>query len=531
MSTDFDTLIKRLTKRQQALESERGNFETHWQQVANWILPERDFTVLKEKGSQRRNHVFDSVAAVSNERLAAALMGMLVNPALRWFDIKTFDEKLNESRAEKEWMEKATNAVYGMLGDPRSNFYPSTHETFQDLVGFGTGINSMRATEYGLRMKTAPLGACYIDEDADGFVNSIYWKYDLTGAQIVGRYGKNLDDIVKEKFERSPGKKYEILWAVYPNDKPGSRFKYRSVVIIPRMKIVLSDKGFKTFPFAAPRWSVASGELYGRSPGIKALPEIKMLNKLGKVDMVGSERAVDPPMEIPSQGYLRPPNFRPGGINYRKQGVSNEGGSIRRIDFGPNPNISEAKLEQRRNVIREAYFMDVITLPQINRASAFEMDIRQDDRMQILSPYLIRVANEYLDSVIVYGVQRAIDMKLIEPMPDTLKGVSRRIHYVGPMALAQRSGSVNPVRRLLQDLLPAAQVDPTVWDVLKFAEVASELADKHNVPSKLIRSTDEIEELRAQRQQQQQQLAQVQTMQASASAGKDMASAAKDLRG
>lgn len=532
MSDDqMKSLAMRLCKRQQKLESDRGNFESHWQEVANWILPERDFTVLRERGSRRRNNVFDSTAAVSNERLAAALVGMLVNPALNWFDIKTFDDKINNDREAKKWLSAATKAVYGLLGDPRSNFYPSTHEMLQDLCGFGTGVNSIRKTDYGIRMKTSPLGACYIDENSDGMVDTIFWKFKLTARQVIQRYGSSFDAIAKEKLTKSPSKEHEILWAVYPNDKEGSQFAYRSVVILVKSKQVISDKGFHEFPFAAPRWSVASGELYGRGPGIKVLPEIKMVNKLSKVDLVGSERLVDPPIEVPHQGYLRPPNLRPGGINYTKLSVGREGGGMRAINLGQNPQISEAKIEQKRNLIRESYFMDLLTLPMIDRASATEMGIRQDDRMQMIAPYLARIASEYLDIVITFAVQVAIEKKMIDPMPEILQGKPRNIHYVGPMALAQRSGSVNPVRRLFQDLLPAAQIDPTVWDVVKFAEVAKFLADKHNVPAELVREASEVEELKKQRDQQQQQLAQAQAMQSSAAAGADIAGAINDLRG
>ena len=48
----------------------------------------------------------------------------------------------------------------------------------------------------------------------------------------------------------------------------------------------LSVGGFKEFPFVVPRYLKASNEIYGRSPAMTALPDVKMLNISSRIPLI-----------------------------------------------------------------------------------------------------------------------------------------------------------------------------------------------------------------------------------------------------
>ena len=81
----------------------------------------------------------------------------------------------------------------------------------------------------------------------------------------------------------------------------------------------LSISGFKEFPFVVPRYLKASNEIYGRSPAMTALPDVKMLNEMSKTTIKAAQKQVDPPLLVPDDGFLLPVRTVPGGLNFYRR--------------------------------------------------------------------------------------------------------------------------------------------------------------------------------------------------------------------
>ena len=66
------------------LKSNRENWETHWQEISELVLPRRsDFVGPRAKGDKRGLKAVDSTAIIANELLAAGLHGMLTTGTIR----------------------------------------------------------------------------------------------------------------------------------------------------------------------------------------------------------------------------------------------------------------------------------------------------------------------------------------------------------------------------------------------------------------------------------------------------------------
>ena len=66
-------LSKSLLKRFDRLKAQRQNWESHWQEVADYMMPRKaDVTKTRSKGDKRTELIFDSSPMQSLELLAAS---------------------------------------------------------------------------------------------------------------------------------------------------------------------------------------------------------------------------------------------------------------------------------------------------------------------------------------------------------------------------------------------------------------------------------------------------------------------------
>ena len=74
-------MIAQLDRRYNTLQIQRSNWESHWQQIADYMLPRKaDSTKKREQGDKRTELLFDGTAIHAVELLASSLHGMLTSP-------------------------------------------------------------------------------------------------------------------------------------------------------------------------------------------------------------------------------------------------------------------------------------------------------------------------------------------------------------------------------------------------------------------------------------------------------------------
>ena len=130
-------LSKNLLSRYERLEGQRQNWETHWQEVADYMQPRKaDVTKQRARGDKRMEQVFDSSPIQAVELLAASLHGMLTNPSTPWFTLRFKDVEIDNEDEAKLWLEASTEAMYTAFN--RSNFQQEIFELYHDLITFGT---------------------------------------------------------------------------------------------------------------------------------------------------------------------------------------------------------------------------------------------------------------------------------------------------------------------------------------------------------------------------------------------------------
>ena len=151
-----------LMKRYSTLRTQRSHWETHWQEIADYVVPRKaDITKKRTPGDKRTELIFDGTAIHAAELMAASLHGMLTNASTPWFSLAYREDDFNQDDAAREWLEAATEVMYQHLA--RSNFQEQIHELYSDLVTFGTGVMFIENEgKDGVRFSTRHIAECYV---------------------------------------------------------------------------------------------------------------------------------------------------------------------------------------------------------------------------------------------------------------------------------------------------------------------------------------------------------------------------------
>jgi hypothetical protein len=304
--------------------------------------------------------------------------------------------------------------------------------------------------------------------------------------------------------------------------------KYISYYICLTSRMIMSEGGYNTFPYAVSRYVTAPKEIYGRSPAMTVLPDIKMINEMSKTVIRAAHKIVDPPLLLQEDGVLQAFNTRPGALNYG--GVDDQGRQVvQALQSNARVDIGMDMMEQRRKVINDAF---LITLFQIlvdaPAMTATEAMLRAQEKGALLAPTMGRQQSEMLGPLIERELDILARSGILPPMPEALaeRGGDVEIQYVSPLNRSQRAEEGVAILRTLEAIAPIAQLDPSVMMRFNPDAIVKELAEINGVPAKILRSDEEIAEMRQQQAQQAEAQALLQAAPVAANSAKTLAETA-----
>ena len=522
-----------IKKRCANLESVRATWEDHWQEILDYVMPRKaDVTFVRSKGEKRTEVLYDSTAITANNLLAASLQGTLTSASLPWFHLKLRDTELNQNRDVQLWLEDSAKRMYEIFNE--SNFNTEVHELYLDLVSIGTGAifveeGSKGFDKEGIHFNCLHIAEYFIQENINGKVDTLYRKYKLTARQAIQEFGEeNVGEKILESVKEKPDKEFNFIHAVEPTEdyeravgKSNTKLPVHSCHVCTEDKMVVRTGGYNEFPYLVPRWSKATGEIFGRSPSYNALPDIKTLNKAVEIGLKAWAKAIDPPLLVQDDGVIGRVRMTPAGIT-----VVRHDGAIKPLQIGSNWQITDMKENQLRTSIRQAYYSDQLQLQDGPQMTATEVQVRYELMQRLLGPTLGRFQSEFLNPLIerTFGIMLRAGALL--PEPEVIQGQKIDVEYVGPLARSQRMEESVAIDRLYELAMNVVQVDPSIMDNINHDEAIRLRGDLLGVPKIILRARDEVEELREQRQQaqmaQQQAEQQQQAAQAALTQGQAM---------
>ena len=525
-------LTKDLLKRFGKLVTQRQTWESHWQEVADYMMPRKaDVTKQRSKGDKRSELIFDSSPLHAVELLSASLHGMLTNPSTPWFSLRFKNVDTGDADEANEWLQDTTEKMYDAFN--RSNFQQEIFELYHDLITFGTA--SMFIEEDAddiIRFSTRHIGEIYISENNKGRIDTVFRKFKISARAAILQFGeKNVSNALRGTAMKDPYEEVTILHVVYPREnydpkkKDAKNMPFASCYIELDNKHEISQSGFNEFPYVVPRYLKASFEIYGRSPAMTALPDVKMLNEMSKTTIKAAQKQVDPPLLVPDDGFILPVRTVPGGLNFYRAGTRDR---IEPLNIGANNPLGLNMEEQRRNAIRDTFYVNQLMMQNGPQMTATEVVQRNEEKMRLLGPVLGRLQSELLRPLIDRTFAILLRKKIFRQAPQFLAGQDIQIEYVSPLAKAQRSSELQSVMRAIEIFGSLSKISP-VFDHIDIDALVTYLADIVGVPAKVLNSQAQVNAIRQKKQQEMMQQQQMQQMQQIAQAGGAVAPLVKAL--
>ena len=522
-------------KRLSALKTERGSWDSHAKELAQNLMPRssRFFAQDRNRGGNRHNAIYDNTGLRGVRVLSAGLMSGMTSPARPWFRMEPANEQMKASQPVKEWCALVTRMILDVFD--ASNTYNSLHAIYEELGVFGTAASIVMPDFNDMvRHTTQTFGEYWLATNQRREVDTIYREFDMSVGSLVRQFGwDNVSLSAKNAFNNRQFDQWvTVIHGIEPNmdAQPGKidnlNMPFRSLYFEldgPKTSF-LRQSGFKKFPALAPRWKAVGGDVYGESPGMEVLGDVKQLQHEQLRKAQGIDYQTKPNMTAPTHAKGQEIDMLPGGISFTD---STGPGTGLRQSFEVNLNLEHllADIQDVRDRIRSGFYVDMFMMlsQDDGRMTATEVAERHEEKLLMLGPVLERLHNELLAPLIDMTFEHIVASGALPQPPPEMHGQPLNVKFVSILAQAQRAVATNSVDKFVAGMGTVAALGKTdVLDKFNSDEWADWYADSLGVDPSLIVADDKIAIIRQQRAAAEQQAAQQQQGEAIAKGAKDL---------
>lgn len=479
---------EQLLKRYRKAKERRALWESHWQECYDYALPLRD-SVLNAPvpGEKKGDRLFDGTAPDAVDQLAASLLSELTPPWAQWFGLAAGTELTPEERDQAAQVLDSVGAVLQSNFD-RSNFAVEMHQCYLDVVTGGTASLLFEEAPPGepsaFRFTAVPLAQVVLEEGPQGRLDVTFRNSDLPFAQVKARFpDAELPEGLLRQAKDDPDMRVAVLEAVLPMIE-GHGYHYAAVLDGESEPVVLAEGRFGQTPFVNFRWLKAPGEAYGRSPVMKALPDIKTANKVVELVLKNATIAVTGIWQADDDGVLNPANIKlvPGTIIPKAVGSA----GLQPLESPGRFDISQLVLEDLRGRIRHALLADKLGQPDAPKMTATEVLERSSEMARLLGATYGRLQSELLTPLVTRAM--AILRRRGEIPAIVVDGRVVDLQYKSPLAQSQAQ---RDARNMLNWLGALAQLGPAGAQAVDAVAAARWLGRAFSVPAELMTKPQE----------------------------------------
>lgn len=530
-----DEIARRCLYKFEDYKVRRATWETQWQEATDLVHPNSSHILkLQYPGTPRTRLMFDGTAVMARGECAAALQSYVMPSNERWFNLSTHDPRLLYDRDCLIWLESVSDLIFWYYSLPSVYFNPAVSEIFNDLVGYGTAClyQDWDMVRQCPSFKSIQMLNLFVDEDYNGRIDTNYVTQEWTARQAYQIFGDKLPQKLKDQLDKPSqnNRYYKFLHAVEPREtyRRGSKLatdmKYASYWICLDTKETIEESGYTSLPYSVPRWRKIPQETYGHGPSLDAMPDIKMINALARIMVVAGEKAIDPVILIPDDGFISAMTTVPGQLVRYDSTFSQFGEMVKPLEHKGNLQYGIEFLNRLSDKIERAFYIDFIrSETKKERQSVPETLDKRDEMLRMLASILGRQETELQGQVIARTFNLLLNNKILPVPPMKLRTAKLKIEFVSQAARAQSSSKMAPIMQLLQDLVPLGQIsNGSVYDIIDTDAVVQQYVNAKAISQKIIRLPRDVAQIRQGRQQQQE-------MQQAGQTGQQIAGAAKDL--
>lgn len=497
-----------IVRRLNVLKGQRSIHETVWRDCFDYSFPLRGSGLLQDTLSaqealDRRARLVDSTATDAGRILAAQLQGGMTPANARWFGLDVH----NAPDAWKAWLDSAADQLHQEIHN--ANFDSEALDCQLDMVGAGWFVMYVDTDRKkgGFVFESWSIAQCFVSSSrADGMIDTIYRAFSMSAEALVNTYGAdNVSAQTAKMAVDQPDTLVNMAHAIYPRaGSKGSLSKnmpFASCKVEVDTQHLVSEGGYLEFPCVVPRMSKIPESHYAVGPMFDALPDVRQLNQLKRMDLAGADIAISGMWIAKDDGVLNPRTIKVGP---RKVIVANDVDSMKPLLSGANWQLADVRISQLQASIRKMLMADQLSAQDGPAMTATEIHARIALIRQILGPMFGRMQSEYLTHLVELCFGIAFAAGIFPPPPDRLAGANFTVKYISPLARSQNLEDVTAIQNAVAFILQVQPFMSSVLDNYDLDAMSRVLAAAQGVPQKCLRDMDKVMQLRQARAQQQQ---------------------------
>ena len=479
-----------LLKKYKEAQGIKDYWKDRFEEAYEYCLPNRESFYDESPGQRRTDKIFDETAVVGVQEFASRLQAGITPTFARWADFQAGSEIPKEQKPQINLdLDKITEYVFELL--QTSNFNQEIHEAFMDLA-IGTGVLLVEEGDAinPIKFTSIPLTKVCLMNGPDGKIDTVYRTRYCKPEEILILYPKAT---LPENFDPLKQKKQiKIIEAVYKIHKPNVE-EFKLCVFMEDPKHVLFEEEYKgegSNPYLVFRWNKASGEVYGRGPVFNAMSAIKTCNLTIELILQNAQMSVSGVYTYEDDGVINPDNISlvPGSLIPVAPGSR----GLTPIQAASNFDVAQLVLNDMRANIKKALYMEALGKPEGTPMTATEVSERMADLSRQIGASFGRLQSELINPLLrriirILSKQGRIDVPKIN-------GREVKVAPRSPLAQAQHLQDVADVTRFNEII--AGTFGPQMINLIVDQNATAKyLAEKMNLPEKLIRDEQEQKQL------------------------------------
>lgn len=471
--------------------------------------------------------LLNSVAVQANEVLASGCVQWITPSDQAWFTWQPVPGPSDNDETET-WLANCSEIATEYLRS--SNFYTVIHEMFLSRPVYGTaGLSLVTGKRHPLHFETFDNGTFYATQDEEKYVNRIIREVQHTAEQAEKLFGlaampekvrnqlkqgkvTERSEYIDVTFERDPK---QVRDGGRPNQRP-----WGNQVIHLGDKHMCLDSGFNelpTFISRYQRWSQNS--VYGVSPAMRTLAEIRGVNYLEMLMATLAEVTVNPRLILPetAQGV---PDLRAGGITI---GGIDSSTYPKEWMTGGKFDVGIALIERKEKAINDAFHRSMFEVFNQRNGDLNIPHVRaiEAEKLARFSPSFTLLTSETINPMLERVFMLLYRAGLLPSAPKsamvtTPSGESiiqfPRVVHTSRMALSMQALKKSNFSDLITLFGNLEQVKPGALDNLNTDRAFRDIARTDGLPSDYLHEEGEVVSMREARQMAAQQAEQMEMM-------------------
>lgn len=546
---DQSQKARQCADRYRACKVETYNWLIHYQIIAEYFLTRKaDFTVNFVAGMFLNRDLYDSTGPKAGNVSAGALLGMIWPEESKNFELCKADN-ISDTKENRDYFNAVSKRLHKSMTHIECGLSLCLSEYMRDEVFFGTcGVGCFEPSD------TAMTSDCHfvfqawdikhmvIDEGPNGFVNRVWYEREETVEQCAMEFGiENLSEKTQKLYNLGPVArliKINILHAIeprYERDPDGYSvfdMPVSSLYIELGETHMIKESGYERMPVFVGRLMKNIRERYGRSFAMDALPDVLELNAIREMEIVATEKLLDPPLGVLDDGRLGAATIDTSAGAVTVFNISGRIGNqppVFPLNTVGDLKPTKDRIEELKQSVADHFMIDrLLDLNNDTEMTAFEVNERQKLRAYVLNSLFARQYTEVFSPLVHCCFNMELSRGYLGVIPRSQKHIEAvlngepilvipaeiaaamlrgeqvyEIKYLTPaarMMKAQLASGIITSWKFANDL---AQAQPEIYDCLDEDESMRLIAEFSGAPSSIIRSAEASAQIRQARAQQQ----------------------------